>query len=1212
MTKNSYSLSSGTNEFFVNQLYDKFLNRVADGSGKLFWETALGQGVSRDTVILDFVKSSEYSSASSDVTSYVSSLYKNLLNRPADAEGIAYWTDSLKNGVSKTTIAQAFLNSSEFYNLTDFGSAGLLFSRDAAGNQVVSPTEVFKEIEGDAHTSHQFYVQLTNAPTKDVKLYLETSDLHAGKLQLAGEQSEASRIELNFTPNNWATAQAFNVLAKDDGFAHQDQSWKVFALTNSQDAVYDYFRPNKTGEAISVWATNTDQAGVSIHKLDFDLLSKGQSGNVGLVLTSKPTADVYLYVRGLGGHFNINGSPAFDEQVFKFTPQNWNIEQKAILQHADVLFNADSKSDSIVVDIRSSDSLYNSLADKTYALPIIDRGQSSNPLNSIDVNSGSGSQGSAIFAQTTNANSVVDDAIASILKNIGSFIGQDIESARIPFLGDLKGKTTNFVTFLETSINKVIANPNSVFDGDQFTYDFSTKNFTLKLNDTIPLFDASLTKDLGIDGLKFYLDGNINTKIGYDLTVKGGWNTTDGAFVDRAGTKFSSNIDLSGDNLQVKGLLGPLSIVANDKISPNSAKSRDDTGAAIKIDLNLKNDTDGKLTIDEAKSIVTGKTELKDAIDLSVSGNAQLSLGVKTQAALPAEFNGATTKYLPTYTFDLTAPLSFNYNPFDKNTNGSPSSAEFGSIYFDNVQLQIPDFINNDIKPIVEQVNKAIKPLYPYVNYMLQGEPVWNVSETGKKFATDVAEPMRKIPVIGENIGNVLYKSLAGLSDIVNNAYQEAFKQFDGLSSYNQTTPYIKDNLISPLELLRSASNLYYNLAFDGKNTVDKILNSTEVSMKASEIPQLVIDSTKTALKTILEKYNGDKSAQDTSSQIKSAVDSLEHSLVLIQKFEKLSTSVQNFQADGVINFDNFIINGPDAPSQSQSLTNSMNMTLESSSTTGSNTAFESIINDLKELGFTFPVLEQANGDVTKTKGKFLKALFSGEVADIVTFTPDLKPITFPELKLPFGVIEAFGIPKAVTDTLGVNLDLVFSNQASFETNLSFGLDTFGANSWVINGFQNKDLYKWLDGFYIKDSAKSEFKLGLDTKIAVEGGINTPAFKVYDLGVEKGLLNANTSIYVRADSAIGLDIKDTGEVSGQSDGKVRPSELLQYAKNVELPFDISAAIDLYAGLTFKGRFDATKLPGWDKAQEWISFDVGDGKPNEFKILSIGDSLLLST
>lgn len=1213
---NSYSLRSGTNDAFVRAIYWNLLGREADDIGASFWNSVLAQGASRENVITKFLQSSEYSEKSAGASSYVESLYQHLLHRPSDTAGIKFWTECLKTSASQASIVKAFLASPEFSTITDNGTAGLLFSRDAAGTKIVSSNEIFNEIEGDPQSAQQFYVQLNNAPTKDVVLYLETSNLETGLLQVSGQNTPSSRISLHFTPENWATAQAFKVFADNDSIADQGQSWNVFALTNSQDENYDYYKPNKSGEVIAITASNINQAGVDIYKLDFDLLSEGESGSLGFVLRSKPTSDVYLNVHGLGGHFNINGAPAFLRHIFKFTPENWDVQQKVNLQYATLLFDAESISDGIFVSIKSADATYHDLAYSNYDLPIINHPLMPALSQSINSNLPSDTQGTTKINQTNASSSGIDAAILSMLKDVGAFVGLNIENAEIPLLGDLQGRTKSIVASIQNAVDKVIAAPDGVVGDDQFQYDDASKIFTLDLNESISFLDASLATNLGISGLDFLVNGNVGADIGYNLTVKGGWSLTDGVYIDAATTKFHGNVNLSGNGLKLEGLIGPLSMVATDTASQSIAKTRANTGASINFDLGLKKDADGKLTLDEAKSIVAGTTALKDVIDLSISGDAQLSLSVMTQTNLPEEYGGSIEKYLPTYTFDLTAPVSFNYRPLENNADGSAMSAQYGKVYFDNVKIKIPDFINNVIQPVVEQTNKILTPFYPYVNYMLKGEPAWDVSNAGESFATYISTPIKDLPIVGDSIGSVVYEVTNGVSKVVNYAYQETFRYLDGLSTYDQVVPYIKDNLISPLELVRSAANLYYNLSFDGDNTIAAFLTSTGARMRASGIPEAVIQETNRALQSKLDPFNGGKFNQDNSAKIKAAVDALDGALTTILKIEKLSKDVQTFKADGAIELDSFSIGGNDRITINSDQT-ILSIATQYNTTKTSNTTFDSIITDLKDLGFDFPVLTRANGNLEHALGAIIRSTTMGRNQDIVTFSPDLPTVTSPELKIPFGVLQAFGIPTEVTDRLGVNLDLVLRASASIESNLSFGVDTYGASQWVKNAPKMKNsedkilsAYKFLDGFYIKDVPKDEFKFGIDTKIAVEGGLKTPGFTVAGLGIDKGLLNADTTLYLRADTKVGLDIKDAGAVSGRSDGKVRPSELIEFAKNAELPFDISAALDLFGGYTFKGNFDATKLPLLDELAQFASFSIGDGNPNEIKIVGFGDSSFL--
>lgn len=1069
-SKNSYSLNAGTNEVFIRALYAEFLGRNADDNGVSFWSSALHQGMSRDKVIASFLQSSEYTGKTSDPVTYLESLYDHLLQREPDVAGLKYWTEILKKNVSQIAVARSFLASSEFSNLNDPGTAGLLFSRDAAGSQIVSPNEVFKVIEGDAKSVKEFYVQLKNAPTKDVMVYLETSDLEAGLLQESGHDSQSSLIELKFTSENWATAQAFKVFAENDGVANQGQHWKVCALSNSQDGNYDYYRPNNSGEAITIEAANADNVGMNIRKLDFDLLSSGESGSIGIVLTSKPTADVYLYVRGLGGHFNIDGSPAFQEQVYKFTPHNWNVEQKAVLQYVNPLFNATSASDKVIVDIRSVDRLYNELADKNYALPVADPTQSLVSASSMNANVSFISLNDPIAAQTTGVGSTIDASIVANLKQAAAFFTYTFDNASLLFFGKLKGKSTSVIDSIQKSIDAALSSPNSAVNDDSFVYDTTTNNFTLTIKDLVTLPNAKMAPDLGIDGLSFKTSGNIGASINYDLVLKGGWNSTDNFYLDETTSKFGASLDLSGNNLTMDGLLGPLSITATNQTSQNTNKTRADTGATIKADLSLKPSNDGKLTLAEAQNIITGTTPLTDAVNFTFDGSGQLSFGVKTKAVLPVEYNSVTKQFIPTYSFNLTAPFSVKYDALVKNADGSPVKTTLTKLYIDNPELNISDFTTHTLTPFINMINSTLKPIIGISDYFLKATGPWQIKDFGASFAADFTSGWDGI--FGKELAQAVSDAINAVSRSIDNGYQAFFKAIDNVNLYNQATPSAKDGLISPLELLRSTANFYYNLANDAVNTINELTETVKSSLEAAGFNSVIINEINTALTDLLNKevVNNPQSKNIANDAI-TAVDKFQSTLEQIQKIKEALAAVHAIQDTGSIKFANQIID-IGASGDNKFSADKIVLTGE----------LNKVVDQLKTFGFDFPVLQNS---------KFLIDTIQGNQSDIVTYAPKLEPITFPQYQLPFSVLKALGLPDVITKYLDPQLDINFSNQITFGANVAAGIDNQALLDWLKIGATTSGVAKLIDNFYIKDSNAPEFFANIATKLSADGSIRT-------------------------------------------------------------------------------------------------------------------------
>jgi hypothetical protein len=98
------------NQHFVMQLYNDLLQRPADNDGLAAWTTLLDQGVSRRQVALDFEASREFHQE------LVQNLYSQLLGRAADAAGLAGWTQFLDQGGTSVELEALLLGSAEYFN----------------------------------------------------------------------------------------------------------------------------------------------------------------------------------------------------------------------------------------------------------------------------------------------------------------------------------------------------------------------------------------------------------------------------------------------------------------------------------------------------------------------------------------------------------------------------------------------------------------------------------------------------------------------------------------------------------------------------------------------------------------------------------------------------------------------------------------------------------------------------------------------------------------------------------------------------------------------------------------------------------------------------------------------------------------------------------------------------------------------------------------
>ncbi len=92
--------STTSREAQVTRLYDTVFDYPPDDEGLVFWTNALRVGFSLDDVAGLFVASPDFQDRYGDLDTgeFVDLLYWNALDRGADPEGLAFWTESLETG----------------------------------------------------------------------------------------------------------------------------------------------------------------------------------------------------------------------------------------------------------------------------------------------------------------------------------------------------------------------------------------------------------------------------------------------------------------------------------------------------------------------------------------------------------------------------------------------------------------------------------------------------------------------------------------------------------------------------------------------------------------------------------------------------------------------------------------------------------------------------------------------------------------------------------------------------------------------------------------------------------------------------------------------------------------------------------------------------------------------------------------------------------
>ncbi len=110
----------------VVRLYRAYFLRDPDQGGYLYWRRSLLNGIGLAAISDFFAESPEFLGRYGDLSDaqFVDQIYGNVLGRPADADGRAYWIGQLAAGVTRGQVMLAFSESNEFVTKTGTGGLG--------------------------------------------------------------------------------------------------------------------------------------------------------------------------------------------------------------------------------------------------------------------------------------------------------------------------------------------------------------------------------------------------------------------------------------------------------------------------------------------------------------------------------------------------------------------------------------------------------------------------------------------------------------------------------------------------------------------------------------------------------------------------------------------------------------------------------------------------------------------------------------------------------------------------------------------------------------------------------------------------------------------------------------------------------------------------------------------------------------------------------
>lgn len=221
------------------------------------------------------------------------------------------------------------------------------------------------------------------------------------------------------------------------------------------------------------------------------------------------------------------------------------------------------------------------------------------------------------------------------------------------------------------------------------------------------VLDEKIAFDLGLPGIGLDVDGGVQLEADWSFDLAIGLNTSDGVYVD---TSSDSEIELAVTatlpNFAAKGKVGVLQVdVTDDVESPTKAE------ASFVID--LRDVEDG----DDNNNLTFG--EIRNADSSEIIG-ATLTADVGVHVDLMASFSGSAN--FPRLRSEFV--VDWNYTKGLGATADQTTDIGAPTVAFNNVGLNLGEFITNFVKPLAEQVKQVTDPVQPILDAIHSPVPV--------------------------------------------------------------------------------------------------------------------------------------------------------------------------------------------------------------------------------------------------------------------------------------------------------------------------------------------------------------------------------------------------------------------------------------------------------------------------------------------------------
>ena len=238
------------------------------------------------------------------------------------------------------------------------------------------------------------------------------------------------------------------------------------------------------------------------------------------------------------------------------------------------------------------------------------------------------------------------------------------------------------------------------------------------------------TLNLGLPGLGLTVsNGAVQVGVGWNLAFDLGIDRSDGPYIviPTSGTNVTADIFANlSTTAAITAQLGFLALTASQPTPGqpdpnNNSVTAFDTGASVNFNAGFKN---GSATLG-GESITPVSSFSLSNMNISLAG----SVGVDLDLSLGFDISGGAvdTQY-PHFTAELLMGTSLSATPapwtFGVNLSGVNSTSP--DVAFNNLSLNLGDFLNNYLGKIIDPLAQVVKPIEPFLNFLSTTIPIIN------------------------------------------------------------------------------------------------------------------------------------------------------------------------------------------------------------------------------------------------------------------------------------------------------------------------------------------------------------------------------------------------------------------------------------------------------------------------------------------------------